>query len=115
MDALCRVKAKSKVNSKSLAHRGRVRVAATQAVQAQGQEGGGLRAPLWRRHARGVVEVGGRHGCRAGLSNQQAVSQSNPVAVSQRDVVTSQSNNPARGGVVVLSVEFVGVGDALGI
>ena len=39
-----------------------VRVAATQAVQAQGQERGGLRAPLWRRHARRVVKLDRCHG-----------------------------------------------------
>ena len=38
------------------------RVAAAQAVQAQGQERGRLRAPLWRRHARRVVKLDRCHG-----------------------------------------------------
>lgn len=80
MDALCR--AEAKVNRRRRAHGAVVRATAAQAVQAQGQKRGGLCAPLWRRHARRVVQVGGRQGCSAGMSNQQAVSQADPVAVS---------------------------------
>lgn len=56
------VAAKAKTNRRGRAVGGRVRVAAAQAVQAPGQECGSLRAPLRRRHARRVVEVGGCHG-----------------------------------------------------
>lgn len=60
MDALCR--AEAKVNRRRRAHGTVVRATAAQAVQAQGQKCGGLCAPLWRRHAHRVVEVGGRQG-----------------------------------------------------
>lgn len=91
MDALCR--AKAKVNRRRRAHGVVVRVTAAQAVQAQGQECGGLRAPLWRRHARRVVQVGRGQGCSTGISNQRTVSQSKPAAVSQRDVVAQKASD----------------------
>ena len=53
MDALWRARAKS--NWRGRTDDRRVRVTAAQAAQAQGQEGGGLCAPLCRRHARRVV------------------------------------------------------------
>ena len=56
------VAAKAKTNRRGGADGGRVRIDATQAVQAQGQQCGGLCAPLCQRHARWVVEVGGSHG-----------------------------------------------------
>lgn len=60
MDALCRAEAKS--NRRRRNNRAVVRVTATQAVQALGQERGGLRAPLCRRHARRVESLEGCHG-----------------------------------------------------
>jgi hypothetical protein len=78
--------AKAKVNRRGRGNGAVVRVTAAQAVQAQGQECGGLRAPLWRRHARRVVQVGRSQWVPAGLSNRRAVSQRPHVAVSQRDV-----------------------------
>ncbi len=71
MDALCRAKAKT--NRRGRADGAVLRVAATQAVQAKGQEDGGLCAPLWRRHARRVMGVGRDHGVPTGVSNQWAV------------------------------------------
>jgi hypothetical protein len=68
MDALCRATAKS--NRRGRAVVAVVRVSATQAVQTQGQERGGLCAPLCRRHARRVMEVRRRHGLSTGISNQ---------------------------------------------
>ena len=62
MDALCRAKAKSTVGRGRRGDGGRVRVVAAQAVQAQGEQGGGLRAPLCRRHARRVENLNGCHG-----------------------------------------------------
>jgi hypothetical protein len=52
------VVAKAKTNRRRRTVGGRVHVTAAQAVQALGQQRGGLRAPLWRRHARRVVVVG---------------------------------------------------------
>jgi len=86
MDALCRDKAKSRAGGSRRGDGSRVRVAAAQAVQAQGQERGGLRAPLCRRHARRVVKVGGYQGGSAGVSNQREVSQADPAVVSQPGV-----------------------------
>jgi hypothetical protein len=60
MDALCRATAKS--NRRGRAFRAILRVAATQAVQALGQQRAGLRAPLCRRHARRVESLDGCHG-----------------------------------------------------
>lgn len=62
MDALCRAKAKSTVGRGRRGDGGRVRVALAQAVQAEGQERGGLLAPLCRRHARRVESLNGCHG-----------------------------------------------------
>ena len=56
------VAAKAKTNRRGGADGGRVRVTAAQAVQALGQERGGLRAPLCRRHARRVVNFDACHG-----------------------------------------------------
>ena len=56
------VVAKAKTNRRGRADSGRVRVAAAQAVQALGQQCGGLRAPLCRRHARRVESLDGCHG-----------------------------------------------------
>ena len=78
--------AKAKTNRRGRAVGGRVRVAAAQAVQAMGQQCGGLRAPLCRRHARRVENLEGCHGGPACSSNQQAVSQCDRDAVSQRSV-----------------------------
>jgi hypothetical protein len=68
MDALCRAKAKAKAraNWRGRADGADTRVTTAQAAQTQGQKGGGLRAPLWRRHARRVVEVGRCHGTPTG-------------------------------------------------
>jgi hypothetical protein len=60
MDALCRATAKS--NRRGRDNGPVVSATATQAVQAQGKECGSLRAPLWCRHARRVVQVGRSHG-----------------------------------------------------
>jgi hypothetical protein len=87
MDALCRAKAKT--NRRGRADGAVTRDTATQAAQAQGQEGGSLRAPLWRRHARRLGQVGRCHWSPAGISNQQEVSYVGPVTVSQRSVVSS--------------------------
>lgn len=87
MDALCRAKAKSKGNLRWRALGGRVRATAAQAEQTPGQECGGFRVPLCRRHARRVVQVGRRQGCSAGISNQRAVSQSVSATVSQRNAM----------------------------
>lgn len=65
MDALCRDKAKSRAGGSRRGDGSRVGVATAQAVHAQGQEGGGLRAPLCRRHARRVESLNGCHGDRA--------------------------------------------------
>lgn len=81
------VAAKAKTNRRGRGDGGGVRVAAAQAVQALGQQCGGLRAPLCRRHARRVESLEGCHGGPACSSNQQAVSQCNRNAVSQRSVV----------------------------
>ncbi len=56
------VAAKAKVNRRGRAVGAVVRVTAAQALQALGQQRGDLHAPLCRRHARRVVEVGGCHG-----------------------------------------------------
>ena len=81
------VAAKAKTNRRGHADGCRVRVAAAQAAQALGQQCGGLRAPLCRRHARRVESLEGCHGGPACSSNEQAVSQRNRNAVSQRSVV----------------------------
>jgi hypothetical protein len=81
------VAGKAKVNRRGGADGAVVRVTAAQAMQALGQQCGGLGAPLCRRHARRLVQVGREHGASAGLSNQRAVSQYDPVAVSQHSVV----------------------------
>ena len=81
------VATKAKVNRRGRADGGRVRATAAQAVQALGQQCGGLRAPLCRRHARRVENLEGCHGGPACSSNQQAVSQVDLVAVSQRGVL----------------------------
>jgi hypothetical protein len=62
MYAWVAAKAKVEVNRRGSADVGVVRVTATQAVQARSQECGGLRAPLWRRHARRVVKLDRCHG-----------------------------------------------------
>ena len=54
--------AKAKVNRRGRANGAVVRVPAAQAVESQGQECGGLRAPLWRRHARRVAKLDRCHG-----------------------------------------------------
>ena len=87
---------KAKTNRRGRAVSGRVRVAAAQAVQALGQQCGGLSAPLCRRHARRVESLDGRHGGPACSSNQRAVSQCNPVAVSQRSVVSAPPDGADR-------------------
>ena len=56
------VAAKAKTNRRVLAEDGHVCATAAQAVQALGQERGGLRAPLCRRHARRVVNFDACHG-----------------------------------------------------
>ncbi len=81
------VAVKAKTDRRGGADSAVVRVTAAQAVQALGQQCGGLCAPLWRRHARRVVQVGKRQGYPAGASNQRAVSQCNRDVVSQRSVV----------------------------
>ena len=96
MDALCRAKAKT--NRRGSADGAVMRIAAAQALQAQGQESGGLHAPLWRSHARRVVQVGKRQGCPAEMSNQQEVSYVDPIAVSQHSVVTSVEHLRRRPG-----------------
>lgn len=96
MDALCRAKAKT--NQRGRAVGAVMRVAAAQAAQRQGQESGGLGAPLWRRHARRVVQVGRCQGCPAGISNQRTVSYVDPIAVSQRSVVNSADHRRRRPG-----------------
>ena len=96
MDALCRAKAKT--NRRGRADEAVTRVTAAQAVQAQSQEDGGLGAPLWRRHARRVAQVGRCQGCPAGISNQREVSYGDSVAVSQRSVVTSVDHRRRRPG-----------------
>lgn len=84
------VVAKAKTNRRGRADGGGVRVATAQAAQTEGQERGDFRAPLCRRHARRVENLEGCHGGPACSSNQQAVSQCNHAAVSQRNV-----NRPA--------------------
>ena len=64
MDALCRAKAKT--NRRGRAGGAAMGIDAAKAVQTKGQERGGLRAPLRRRHARRVVEVGRCHGTPTG-------------------------------------------------
>ena len=53
--------ATAKSNRRGRNNRAVVRVIAAQAVQTQGQECSGLRAPLWRRHARRVVKLDSCH------------------------------------------------------
>ncbi len=55
------VAVKAKVNRRDGADGAVVRIVAAQAVQALGQQRGGLRAPLCRRHARRVMKVGRCH------------------------------------------------------
>ena len=81
------VAAKAKTNRRGRADGADVRVAAEQAAHAEGQECGGLCAPLCWRHARRVKSLEGYHGGPACSSNQQAVSQHKHIAVSQRSVV----------------------------
>ena len=81
------VAAKAKTNQRGRVVGGRMRITSAQAIQAEGQECGGLCAPLWRGHARRVVQVGRRQGCPAGVSNQRAVSLHDHDAVSQRSVL----------------------------
>lgn len=64
------VAVKAKVNRRGGADGGGVRVATAQAVQALGQQCGGLRAPPYRRHARRVESLEGCHGGPACSSNQ---------------------------------------------
>ena len=54
--------ATAKSNRRGRDNRAIVSVAAAQAVQPQGQQCGGLRAPLWRRHARWVEKLDRCHG-----------------------------------------------------
>lgn len=96
MDALCRAKAKT--NQRGRAVGAVMRVAAAQAAQPQGQESRGLGAPLWRRHARRIVQVGRCQGCPAGISSQRTVSYVDPIAVSQRSVVNSADHRRRRPG-----------------
>ncbi len=78
---------KAKINRRRRDDGGHVRVPAAQAVQALGQQRGGLPAPLCRRHARRVESLDGCHGAPSCSSNQQAVSQVDPADVSRRSVV----------------------------
>lgn len=56
------VAAKAKTNRRGRAVGGRVRITSAQAAQAEGQECGGLRTPLWRRHARRIERLDSCHG-----------------------------------------------------
>ena len=78
---------KAKVNRRGRGNCAVVRATAAKTMQAQGEECGYLHAPLRRRHACRVAKLDRCHGVSAGHSNQRAVSQCNPVAVSQRGVV----------------------------
>ncbi len=79
---------KAKVNRRERGNCAVVRATAAKTMQAQGEECGYFHAPLRRRHACRVVKLDRCHGVSAGHSNQRAVSQCNPVAVSQSDVVS---------------------------
>ena len=78
---------KAKVNRRERGNCAVVRATAAKTMQAQGEECGYFHAPLRRRHACRVVKLDRCHGVSAGHSNQRAVSQCNPVDVSQRSVV----------------------------
>ena len=80
--------AKAKVNRRGRGNCAVVRATDAKTMQAQGEECGYFHAPLRRRHACRVAKLDRCHGVSAGHSNQRAVSQCNPVAVSQSDVVS---------------------------
>lgn len=80
--------AKAKANRRGRGNCAVVRATAAKTMQAQGEECGHLHAPLRRCHACRVAKLDRCHGVSAGHSNQRAVSQCNPVAVSQSDVVS---------------------------
>jgi hypothetical protein len=80
--------AKAKVNRRGRGNCAVVRATAAKTMQVHGEERGNFHAPLRRRHACRVAKLDRCHGVSAGHSNQRALSQCNPVAVSQSDVVS---------------------------